>query len=63
MEINLGDERIVELRATYSPEQIREKALAKRVEAFGQIAKLFQRPKPEDIEIVLRAYPKTSRSR
>ena len=53
MDINLGDERIVELRATYAPNQIRGKALVKRAEAFGQIAKLFQRPKPEDIEIVL----------
>ncbi len=47
----LGDERIVELQATFSMEKIREKALAKRIDAFGQVAKLFQRPKAGDIEI------------
>jgi len=51
MEINLGDERIVALQAAYSREEILEKALARRIDAFGQMAKLFQRPKPEDIEI------------
>ncbi len=51
MEINLGTEQIVELQAAFSPEQIQEKALAKRVDAFGQMAKFIQRPKPEDIEI------------
>jgi hypothetical protein len=51
MEINLGDEQIIELQATFAPEQILEKAMAKRVDAFGQVAKLIQRPKPEDIEI------------
>src|SRR5450756_856680 len=51
MEINLGDERIVELQAAFSDEQIQERAVGKRVDAFGQMAKLFQRPKPEDIEI------------
>ncbi len=53
MEINLGDERIIVLQAKYSAEQIREKALAKRVDAFGRIAKLIQRLKPEDIEITI----------
>lgn len=51
MEINLGVEQIVELQAAFSHEQIQDKALAKRVDAFGQMAKLLQRPKPEDIEI------------
>ncbi len=51
MEINLGDEQIIELLSPFSPEEIQEKALAKRVDAFGAIAKLFQRPKPEDIDI------------
>jgi hypothetical protein len=51
MEINLGDERIVELQAVYSPAQIQEKALAKRADIFGQVIKLIQRPNPEDIEI------------
>ena len=51
MEINLGTEQIVELLTAFTPEQIQEKALAKRVDAFGQMAKFIQRPKPEDIEI------------
>jgi hypothetical protein len=51
MEMNLGDERIVELQATYSPAQIQEKALAKRADVFGQVIRLIQRPNPEDIEI------------
>lgn len=51
MEINLGEQRIVELQATFSAEQIHGLALSKRVDAFGQMAKLFQRPKPEEIEI------------
>ena len=51
MEINLGDERIVELLAAYSPEQVQETALAKRADVFGQVVKLIQRPKPEDVEI------------
>ncbi len=51
MEINLGTEQIVELQMAYSPEQIQEKALAKRVDAFGQMAKFIQRPKPEEIEV------------
>ena len=52
MEVNLGDTQIVELQSTYSPEQIQGMAVGKRIDAFGQVAKLFQRPKPEDIEIV-----------
>ena len=51
MEINLGTEQIVELPAVYSLDQIQEKALAKRIDAFGQMAKFVQRPKLEDIEI------------
>ncbi len=51
MEINLGDEQIVELQAIYSAEQIQEKARGRRLDAFGSVAKLIQRPKLEDIEI------------
>ncbi len=51
MEINLGTERIVQLQATYTAADIQEAANKKRVEAFGQVARLFQRPKPEDITI------------
>lgn len=53
MEINLGVEQIVELPAAFSPEQLQEKASAKRIDAFGQMAKFVQRPKLEDIEITL----------
>lgn len=52
MEINLGCEQIVELASSFTPEQIQEKALAKRIDAFGQMAKFIQRPKVEDIEIL-----------
>ncbi len=52
MEINLGSEQIIELQAAFTPEQVQEKALAKRADAFGQMAKFIQRPKLEDIEIV-----------
>jgi hypothetical protein len=51
MEINLGDERIVELLSAFSPEQVQERALAKRADVFGQVVRLIQRPKPEEIEI------------
>lgn len=51
MEINLGDEHIIELQAAYSAQQIQERASAKRIDAFGAMAKLLQRPKFEDIEI------------
>lgn len=52
MEVNLGDTQMVELQSVYSAEQIQGMAVGKRIDAFGQVAKLFQRPKPEDIEIV-----------
>ena len=51
MEINLGDERIVELLGTNSLQQIQEIANEKRVDVFGQVVKWVQRPKPEDIEV------------
>ncbi len=51
MEINLGAEQIIELQTAFTPEQIQEKAQQKRVDAFGQMTKFIQRPKPEDIEI------------
>ncbi len=51
MEINLGDERIVELLGPYSPQQVQEIAHARRVDVFGQVVKWVQRPKPEDIEV------------
>lgn len=51
MDINLGDELIIVLESPFTPQQIREKAQAKRADAFGQVAKFVQRPKAEDIEI------------
>lgn len=51
MEINIGDEKIVELVSTFSDGEMLEHALAKRSEAFGQIARFFQRPDPDEIEI------------
>ncbi len=51
VEINLGEERIVELQSGLSTEQVQAKALACRVDAFGSVAKLIQRPKAEDIGI------------
>ena len=51
MEINIGDEKIVELVPTYSADDILQRALARRSEAFGQFARFLQRPKPEEIEI------------
>ncbi len=51
MDINLGDEKIIELVSTFSADDIKERAMAKRMDAFGQIAKFMQRPKPDEIEI------------
>lgn len=52
MDINLGEEKIVELVATYTADDIKQRALAKRIDAFGQIAKFMQRPKLEEIDIL-----------
>jgi hypothetical protein len=51
MEINLGVEQVIELQAQFTAEQIRDKASARRVDAFGAMAKLLQRPKFEDIDM------------
>jgi hypothetical protein len=51
MEINIGDEKIVELVSAYSADEVLQRALARRSEAFGQFARFLQRPKPEEIEI------------
>lgn len=51
MDITISQEQILELESPFSEEVIREKALAKRVDAFGQLVKFMQRPKPEEIEI------------
>ncbi|MCL4487906.1 MAG: hypothetical protein M1132_08885 [Chloroflexi bacterium] len=54
MEINLGDEEIINLQTPFTTEQLEDKVLAKRMDAFGQMAKFIQRPKLEDIEITAR---------
>jgi hypothetical protein len=51
VEINLGDERIIELLGPYSPQQVQDTAHTKRVDVFGQVIKWVQRPRPEDIEV------------
>ncbi|MDO8674172.1 MAG: hypothetical protein Q7O66_22400 [Dehalococcoidia bacterium] len=51
MEIDLGNECVVELQAAFTQSQIRDRALIRRVEAFGQVARFIQRAKPEDIDI------------
>src|SRR5581483_2892205 len=51
MDITIGEEKIVELESPFSAEEILNRALAKRVDAFGTLAKFMQRPKPEEIEI------------
>ncbi len=50
MDITIEKEQILELISPFSDEAIRERAEARRVDAFGTIAKFMQRPKPEEIE-------------
>lgn len=52
MDINIGEEKIVELISPFTADIIQDKANAKRVDAFGQLVKFMQRPKPEEVEIV-----------
>lgn len=52
MDINIGEEKIIELVSALTEQEIQDKALAKRVDAFGQVAKFLQRPKPEEIELL-----------
>lgn len=51
MDITIGEEKIIELVSTLNEETLRERALAKRADAFGQLIKFMQRPKPDEIEI------------
>lgn len=51
MDITIEKEQILELVSPFSDEAIRDRAEARRVDAFGTIAKFMQRPKPEEIEI------------
>ncbi|MHB1132462.1 MAG: hypothetical protein ACYC4L_08755 [Chloroflexota bacterium] len=52
MEVNFCAERIVEILPVFSPAEVQERALAKRPEAFGQVARFFQRPAADEIEVV-----------
>lgn len=51
MDITIDQEKIIELVSPLSDEAILERAMAKRIDAFGQLVKFMQRPKPEDIVI------------
>lgn len=51
MDINIGKEQIVELISPFPLEVIQEKAQGKRVDAFGQLVKFMQRPKPEEVQV------------
>lgn len=52
MDINIGEEKIVELISPFTADTIQDRANAKRADAFGQLVKFMQRPKPEEVEIV-----------
>jgi hypothetical protein len=51
MEINLGEERIIELLSPFSAEDVQARAIAKRIDAFSQLTPFMQSPKPDDIVI------------
>lgn len=51
MEINLGEERILEILSPYSDTAIHERMIGKKMDAFGTVAKLMQRPKWDEIVI------------
>ncbi|MCC7165424.1 MAG: hypothetical protein IT331_23200 [Anaerolineae bacterium] len=51
MDITIEREQIIELVSPLADETIRERAQARRVDAFGTLTKFMQRPKPEEIEI------------
>lgn len=52
MDITIGEEKIIELVSPLTEQEIHDKAMLKRVDAFGQVAKFLQRPKPEEIELL-----------
>ena len=51
MEINLGEEKIIEIVSPYSASEVHERMLGKKMDAFGALAKLMQRPKWDEIVI------------
>jgi hypothetical protein len=53
MDIQLADQRIFALVEKFTPEQARLRAMDKRTDIFiSGLVSLFQRPKPEDIELI-----------
>ncbi len=53
MDIQLAPERIFLLQERLSPDEIRQRAMDRRTQAFGGgLGNLLQRPKPEDISVV-----------
>ena len=53
MDIQLAPERIFLLQERLSPDEIRQRAMDRRTQAFGGgLGNLLQRPKPEDITVV-----------
>src|SRR5688500_10092480 len=51
MEINLGEEKIIEIVSPYSASEVHERMLGKKMDAFGALAKLMQRPRWDEIVI------------
>lgn len=51
MDINIGEEKIVALISPFALQVIEDRARSKRVDAFGQLVKFMQRPKPEDVQV------------
>jgi hypothetical protein len=53
MEIQLADEHVYVLEDRLTPDEIRQRAMDRRVASFGSgLGSILQRPKPEDIELV-----------
>lgn len=51
MEINLGEEKIIEVVSPYSFSEVHERMIGKKMDAFGALTKLMQRPRWEEIVI------------
>jgi hypothetical protein len=51
MEINLGEEKIIELVSPYTFSDVHERMIGKKMDAFGALTKLMQRPKWDEIVI------------
>lgn len=51
MQINIGEEKIMRLVSPFNANEIAERARAKRMDAFGQLIKFMQRPKPDEIVV------------